>query len=117
MEDKDKGKQKFWSLNHKTIQALKTNRNWFLVTEGQKNRNAFKQGLEWAISSMEDREELLSKELAEWFEILMEYQKGKRWDTGGHWVCENHPLMPFEQGYEFDCQCGGPGMPPGGADG
>lgn len=49
----------------------------------------------------------------EWINILKEYATGtKTWDTGGAWVCEEHPMMPIEQGYFFDCKCGGPGMPP-----
>ena len=52
-------------------------------------------------------------EIIKWQDILMKYMKGLiKWDTGCIWVCEGHPLMPKEQGYSFDCQCGAPGMPP-----
>jgi hypothetical protein len=27
------------------------------------------------------------------------------------WVCEEHPLRPWETGYPADCSCGAPGMP------
>ena len=52
-------------------------------------------------------------EMTIWLKQLLEYAAGrKEWDTGGVWVCEAHPLMPFEQGLSFDCKCGAPGMPP-----
>ena len=55
----------------------------------------------------------MNKEMNRWFEILMPFLTGeKKWDTGGPWVCESHPLMPFEMGFSFDCDCGGPGMSP-----
>lgn len=56
----------------------------------------------------------LHEEMVEWLELLMEYATGKKkWDTGGIWVCESHPLLPSEHmGYSFDCKCGAPGMPP-----
>lgn len=53
------------------------------------------------------------KEMTEWLRLLLDYAEGrKEWDTGGIWVCEKHPLLPYEQGLTFDCECGGPGMRP-----
>lgn len=53
------------------------------------------------------------KDVMNWFLKLKAYAEGNiKWDTNGIWVCESHPLMPFEQGLSFDCQCGGPGMSP-----
>lgn len=52
-------------------------------------------------------------EMIEWLKILLLYIEGKKkWDTGGPWVCESHPLMPHDKGYSFDCKCGAPGMGP-----
>ena len=58
-------------------------------------------------------------EAIQWLEKLISYLKGEiKWDTGGIWVCEQHPFMPYGMGYEFDCnregpgKCAGPGMPP-----
>lgn len=51
-------------------------------------------------------------EKIEWLELLLSYAEGKKWDTGGVWVCERHQHIPFEMGYSFDCQCGAPGKPP-----
>jgi len=52
-------------------------------------------------------------ERALWMSILTNYANGKKWNTGGIWVCESHPHLPCEdQGYTFDCNCGAPGMPP-----
>ena len=53
-------------------------------------------------------------EIAEWLRKLLPYMVGaKKWDTGGMWVCESHRLRPpSNTGYSFDCDCGGPGMPP-----
>ena len=48
-----------------------------------------------------------------WLNQLLDYAEGKiKWNTGCIWVCESHPRRPWEMGYPFDCQCGGPGMPP-----
>ncbi|KKM00446.1 hypothetical protein LCGC14_1804310 [marine sediment metagenome] len=55
----------------------------------------------------------MNKEMNSWFGELMPFLTGeKKWDTGGPWVCESHPLMPRDRGYTFDCDCGAPGMPP-----
>ena len=52
-------------------------------------------------------------EMVKWLNILLDYADGtKKWDTGGVWVCESHPRIPWGMGYSFDCKCGGPGMPP-----
>ena len=51
--------------------------------------------------------------LFEWLDKLEQYLLGKKqWKCGVDWVCEYHPLLPYEMGYSFDCKCGGPGMPP-----
>ena len=52
------------------------------------------------------------KEMIDWLNMMKDYAEGKKWDTGGPWVCESHPLMPHDGGYSFDCDCGGCGMPP-----
>lgn len=39
--------------------------------------------------------------------FLAEHLKEKVWDTGGPWVCEQHPDKPF-----LHDDCIGPGMPP-----
>lgn len=55
----------------------------------------------------------MNKDMISWFEILMPFLTGeKKWNTGCLWVCESHPLMPYEMGYSFDCDCGAPGMSP-----
>ena len=55
----------------------------------------------------------MNKEMNEWFEGLMPFLTGERkWNTGCIWVCESHPLLPYEMGYTFDCDCGAPGMSP-----
>jgi hypothetical protein len=64
---------------------------------------------------MADQEEkdALTAESQDWIYKLTPFVTGvKKWDTGCIWVCESHPFMPYEQGYSFDCTCGGPGMPP-----
>ncbi len=56
----------------------------------------------------------MNKEMNKWFGELMPFLTGeKKWDTGCLWVCESHPMMPYGQGYTFDCNCGAPGMSPG----
>ena len=56
---------------------------------------------------------LREKEVLDWLKLLNDYAVGnKQWDTDKEYVCESHPMMPFEQGLGFDCQCGGPGMSP-----
>lgn len=56
-------------------------------------------------------------EMKKWQESLLPYMTGKKeWNTGCIWVCECHPLLPYDMGYSFDCTCGGPGMPPIGID-
>lgn len=55
----------------------------------------------------------MNKEMNQWFGELMPFLTGeKKWNTGCLWVCESHPMMPCEQGYTFDCDCGAPGMSP-----
>ncbi len=55
----------------------------------------------------------LADEVLSWIEQLTPYLKGeKKWDTGCIWVCESHPLSPYDMGYSFDCTCGAPGMSP-----
>ena len=58
---------------------------------------------------MEDQQEMI-----DWLKTLLGYADGtKRWDTGGIWVCETHPLMPWDGAdTSFNCECGGAGMPP-----
>ena len=52
-------------------------------------------------------------EMLNWLKELESYARGRKWNTGGIWVCESHSLMPHEQGLSFDCRCGGGvGMPP-----
>ena len=63
------------------------------------------------IRKLSEREGII-KEKVEWVSILLSYAEGKKWDTGGVWVCERHQHIPFEMGYSFDCQCGAPGKPP-----
>jgi hypothetical protein len=56
---------------------------------------------------------LKGHEIVAWINLLSDYATGKKeWNTACEFVCEAHPMMPFEQGLGFDCQCGGPGMPP-----
>ena len=52
-------------------------------------------------------------EMLNWLKELESYARGRKWNTGGIWVCESHPLMPHGQGLSFDCKCGGGvSMPP-----
>ena len=58
-------------------------------------------------------QDFFTEEMIRWLAELFPYLTGeKKWDTGCLWVCESHPLMPYEQGYLFDCKCGAPGMEP-----
>lgn len=46
-------------------------------------------------------------------QILLHGTGEQQWDTSGVWVCETHPLVPFDNsGIDFQCLCGGAGMPP-----
>jgi len=68
--------------------------------------------LDTANGKLRAKPEILS-EMNSWFEKLMPFLAGeKKWDTGCLWVCESHPMIPFDMGYTFDCKCGAPGMSP-----
>lgn len=43
---------------------------------------------------------------------LLDHALGKPWNTGGVWVCEAHPHLPFPHGGADGSECPGPGMPP-----
>lgn len=53
----------------------------------------------------------MNKESLKWLSKLLCYPL-LNWDTSGIWVCETHPLMPFEGCETFACKCGGAGRPP-----
>lgn len=43
---------------------------------------------------------------------LVDHAIGKPWNTGGVWVCEEHPHLPYPHGGPDGSECPGPGMPP-----